>query len=210
MSPTAPREGYATMAARVQALYDQGRSAREALAECYGVELPDEIFAIADSGIDPKLPDYYPANQPWRLITRPGRDSVPFAPPTPERYEKAVADLDPDLLPLVCLDEEETKHGDSMLCYRLSDLAQGATTVYGIEGAVWTVLEELPAEVPRYGDSLLDVLAEYYADFYAQVEERYYGPGHAVADEMLDEARDIVEAIDRLKRDLTSGLGGQS
>ncbi|MET9662633.1 hypothetical protein [Streptomyces sp. NPDC006510] len=209
MSPTTPREGYAAMAARAQALYDQGRSAREALAECYGVELPDEIFAIADTEFDPELPDYFPVNQPWRLITGPGRGPVPPAPRTSERYEKAVADLDPDLLPLVRLGEEETKHGDSMLCYRLSDLAQGAATVYGIEGAVWTVLEALPAEVPRYGDSLLDVLAEYYADFYAQMEERYYGPGHAVSDEMLDEARDIVEAIDRLKRDLTSGLGGQ-
>lgn len=202
-----PREGYAAMAARAQALYDQGRSAREALTECYGVELPDEIFAIADSGIEPRLPDYYPANQPWLLISGPGRDPVPPAPDTPEPYEKAIADLDPDLLPLVGLGDEEAKHGDSMLCYRLSDLAKGAATVYGIEGAVWTVLEALPAEVPRYGDSLMDVLAEYYADFYAQVEERYYGPGNAVADEMLDEARSIVEAIDRLKRDLE--LGGQ-
>lgn len=111
------------MAVRAQALYDRGWSARETLAECYGVELPDEIFAIADSGIDPKLPDYYQVNQPWRLTTAPGRDPVPPAPHTPERYEKAVADLDPDLLPLVGLDEEETRHGDSMLCYRLSDLA---------------------------------------------------------------------------------------
>ncbi|MEU8837494.1 hypothetical protein, partial [Streptomyces sp900116325] len=198
MSPTTPREGYAAMAARVQALYDQGRSAREALAECYGVELPDEIFAIADSGIAPELPGYYPANQPWRLVAGPGRDPVPPAPHTPEWYEKAVADLDPDLLPLVRLDEEETKHGDSMLCYRLSDLAKGATTVYGIEGAVWTVQETLPAEVPRYGDSLLDVLAEHYADFHVQVEERYYLPGVPLAtDEMLDEARSFVVAIDR-------------
>ncbi|MEU8837452.1 hypothetical protein, partial [Streptomyces sp900116325] len=59
------------------------------------------------------------------------------------------------------------------------------------------------AEVPRHGDSLLDVLAEYYADCYAQTEEAYNRPGH-VPDEMLDEARSIVEDIDRLKHKVTS------
>lgn len=195
------------MAARVQVLYDQGWSAREALAGCYGVELPEEVFVIADSEI-PAMPDYYQANQPWRLITGPGRDPVLPAPHTPEKYEKAVADLDPDLLPLVRLDGEDLEHGDSMLCYRLSDLARGATTVYGIEGAVWTVQEALPAVIPRYGDSLLDVLAEFYADFHAEMEERYHRPGPGIPDEMLDAARSITEEVNRIKRGVV-GLGGR-
>ena len=69
------------------------------LAECYAVELPCEVFALADSGIDPRLPCHYPATSRGGSSHRAGRDPVPPAPHTPERHEKAVADLDPDLLP---------------------------------------------------------------------------------------------------------------
>jgi len=207
LNPTTPCEGYAAMAARAQGMYDQGRSAREVLDECYGTALPDELFAIAYAdGV--RTGPLYLTNQPWRLIVRDGRVSA--EPEQPDEYEQAVIKLDPDLLPLATLlEEDDARHGDSMLCYRLSALAAGDTAVYGLKGAVWELPESLPAEVPRYGDSLLNVLGEYFADIYHQMEERYYGPGNTMPSEMLDRAESLVDLIDRLKRDPVFGPEGQ-
>lgn len=205
MTPPAARDGYAAMAARAQTLYDQGRSARDVLRECYGVAFPDEIFAIAGSGFEAGGSTALLTDRPWRLLTRP----VPEAPTGTDKIEQVVVRHDPDLIPIAIL-TDDAKPGEAMLCYRATDLAAGATTVYGLPDAVWSVPEALPDEIPRYGDSLLAILTEYFADAYDRLKQEFNLPSNrgtgAIDHETLDEARSFVDLVDRLTRQVIFGL----
>ncbi|MEV7630689.1 hypothetical protein [Actinoplanes sp. NPDC089786] len=196
---------YAAMAAQAQALYDQGRSAQDALRECYGVAFPGEIFAIAASGFEERGSTAELTDRPWRLLTRP----VPPAPTGTDKIEEAVVRLDPDLIPLAFL-TDDARHGDALVCYRVTDLTAGATTVYGLPGVLWSVPERLPDETRRLGDSLLAVLSEYFTDAYNRLEQESNRPSNrgtgAIDNDTLDEARSLVDLIESLKRQLIFGL----
>jgi hypothetical protein len=196
---------YAAMAARAQTLYDQGRSARDVLHECYGVAFPDEIFAIAGSGFEAHGSTALLTDRPWRLLTRP----VPATPTGVDKIEEAVVGHDPDLIPIAIL-TDDAGPGEAMLCYRVTDLAAGATTVYGLPDAVWGAPDTVPDDVARYGDSLLAVLSEYFADAFDRLDREAGLPSNrgtgAIDNDTLDEARSLVDLVESIKRQVIFGL----
>jgi len=60
--------------------------------------------------------------------------------------------IDPQLVPLVYLGGSENIYGQSMLCYSIDELAEGRSTVIGLQDIVFRDAVVIPA---RYGDSLL-------------------------------------------------------
>jgi hypothetical protein len=73
------------------------------------------------------------ARQPWDLGAPPGQGGPPPSHTgTTESAERRIFDRDPDLVPLMELIGEGTNLRRTVICYRLTELRLGDTTVFGI------------------------------------------------------------------------------
>lgn len=203
----ASRGDYPSMVRRARALYDDGLEPREVLRRCYGVDFPEEVFVIADDDpLDLDLGGDF-TNQPWNLAVPPSRGGPVPEPDSLDKTERRIFALDPDLVPLMRLLDADADHGGSIVCYRLSELEAGRSTIFGIW---WRV--EPGDQARRYGDSLLSVLHEYHADIHRRLAARLdelsnRGAGSVDAEE-VDEAWTAVEQVEELQRAVAARSGG--
>lgn len=199
----ASRGDYASMARLARALHASGRSPRQVIRDCYGVEFPGEFFAVADA---PPAALYLPgdfANQPWKLAIPLERGGPPEEPDFMDEIERAIVARDPDLVPLLLLVEVDAQHGDLVLCYRLAELAAGRTVIEGLPQL------DPDGEVVRCGDSLLAVLREHLADIHRMLEYQRSRPANrgagAIEQDEVDRAWSLVERIDQLAGRVRAG-----
>jgi hypothetical protein len=200
----ASRGDYTSITRLAKALYDRGLRARDVLRECYGADFPAEFFATAGERLSrpPLLATF--TNLPWKLVA-PGESSPPSAPS--EELEKRIFTRDPDLVPLVRLIGSRTTRERPVICYRLSELRAGRTTIFGIKA---TATARDP--ITQRGESVLDVLRTHHADVLQHMEwlldqpwNRGFGPEDQKA---VNEVRSLLERIEELQRQATSRQEG--
>ena len=115
--------------------------------------------------------------------------------------ERKLAEIYPSFVPLVCLGDEDVKFGGNYVGYRLSDLMEGDSSVYGV--SEYDYLSEAPR---RFGASLVEVLIEWAADNHRQIVEQFdsplnYGVG-SVSEEFLEAALEPLSEFKRKKESL--------
>ncbi|MFI6317807.1 ankyrin repeat domain-containing protein [Nonomuraea sp. NPDC050556] len=215
---SASRGDYPSMARLAHALYAAGLGPREVLTEGYGLDFPEELFVIDAAGPDEVLPGDT-TNLPWELLRPPGRGGPALqALPMLARAEQRIFAFDPDLVPLLRLYGDnrfglgatspppQGRHGELIHCYRLSDLAEGRSTVYGVprkpaeEGG-----GRLSARVT--GDSLLAVCHDYFSDQLRldewQLNQPFNRETGSISGEEVEQTRKNVECIEALRRRLS-------
>jgi hypothetical protein len=88
------------------------------------------------------------------------------------------------------------RHGGLLICYRLSELAAGRATAYGVKPE-----DKRPAR--RCGDSLLDVLHEYFADCHAlddwEIDQPWNRGFGAVGPRRLEQSHEASRRIDEIR-----------
>lgn len=199
----ASRADYASMARLARALYQEGLGPREVLRRCYGVEFPEELFAILEAGSQalPLMMVY--TNQPWELAVPPDRGGPRPVAHLLDDVERKVYARDPDLVPLGLILNSHSRWAGRVLCYRLAELDAGRPAVFGIEEEV-----RPDDQVVRCGDSLLEVLREHHADVLRGLEAEWRHPSNfgagSVDLEELAEVRSLVERIGELERRIAS------
>jgi len=170
------------------------------LAECFGVAFPDEFFELAEYlplvGHKSVYVDYHAG----RLVVPPERDG-PVAPrPGPSGVrdddypDEKVLECDPDLVPLVRLDDLHTEYGGLTLCYRLTELAGGRPTIFGVD-----TLDPVEGVEPC-GTSLVAVLREYHAAVVARLETLARHAPELAAPQRLADHRAALRRVDALRR----------
>ncbi|MGA6155246.1 hypothetical protein ACPEIC_18065 [Stenotrophomonas sp. NPDC087984] len=199
----ASRDDYASMARLARALYDSGLGPREVLRECYGVGLPDEVFAIVDAGLWSLDLLAYFTNQPWQLAVPPDRGGPADAPDPMADTELLVLALDPDLMPLVQIPAATAGADDRIVCYRIEELRAGRSTAFCLRAAPYPHSELRDAEAVRCGESLLAVLYEVHADDLRRLEEELHQPWNRGAGSVdrgeVEAAHASLELIQRLR-----------
>lgn len=197
------------MARLALALHQAGRDPREVMRDCYGVDFPDEFFVLAETM--PRLMFDYTI-RPWALARTLDRGGPPQGDDLMDALDSRVAARDPDLLALgLCLgedldpvdeqDDDYTGVGGQYLCYRLSELAAGRSTIFSVD---FRAKPEDPI-TPR-GPSLMTVLHKHLVANALWVErERRRTAAHSGGgldnDDVLD-ARQIVDQLETLRRRL--------
>jgi hypothetical protein len=156
----ASRADLASMARLALALHADGLRQRDVIRECYGVDFPDEFFAIA---ADLPLAGEWPSSFAWQVAVPPARGGALEQPYRWNYTELALYARDPDLVPLLSLYDLNTNYGGQQLCYRLSELAAGRSAVFGVDTVE-------PDEATWCGSSLLDVLLAYHSEILARLE----------------------------------------
>lgn len=186
----ASRSDYASMVRLALGLYGDGLSRQEVLRSCYGVDFPEEFFAVVDAG--PELLDWGvdTTDLPWQLAIPPDQGG-PADRPYSTRLERELLDLDEDLLPLARLIGLHTRYGGRVACYRLSDLAAG-------HGAVAVVHPDRQAEVTAHEGSFLEVVHRHYANLLEQMRRDEDDPANARIP--MVEPGDIEEAEEHLRQ----------
>jgi hypothetical protein len=189
-----------------QALYAVGLSSRAVLSRCYGVDFPEELFVVTDAGPLKRHLSVYFASQPWLLAIPPERNGPWPVPNWLEEVEQRIFGRDPDLMPLALLFGSETRYGDDILCYRLTELRSHHTTIFRIGS-----MADPEDEVVRYGDSLLEALHTHQTEHLRKLEWRSKQPWNrgagSVDREEVTQARAAVEVVEELRRRLASPAG---
>lgn len=200
----ASRGDYSSMVRLARALYQAGLGRREVLRRCYGVDFPEELFVIYEAWpTSPRLLVSY-TNQPWELLVTPDQGDPAAKPDLLDGVERRIFARDPDLVPLGLLLADGGRWLGMVVCYRLSELAAGRSTVFGI-------LEEFgPADgAVRCGDSLLTVLHDHHVDAHRRLQERYLLPSNfgagAVDLEEVAAVGSLVERIEELQTRVATG-----
>ncbi|TDD05705.1 hypothetical protein E1292_16655 [Nonomuraea deserti] len=168
----ASRDNYTSMVQLAQALYGNEARPHEVLHQCYGVDFPDEFFVIAEA--DPTLREWligWSPLLPWELAIQLAR-GLSLEPEPFDDTEREIHGRDPDLIPLVVC-RSSVSHfvwgfAGSCLCYRLSELEAGRTTIYRTHSSYSGVGSDpedgAPDEIVRCGDSLLAALRQHHSD----------------------------------------------
>ncbi|WP_411084764.1 hypothetical protein [Streptomyces sp. cmx-18-6] len=148
-------------------LHERGLTSGQVLLNCYGVPFPFEIFILNESG---KLANRFPVdftNQPWKLISSQVKDSAQVHLSSMAKLEQVILDRDPDLVPLALLVDSSALHGGKLVCYRLTELSAGRSTVYSLPRC-------LPPDTDavRAGESFLSVMHEHHASVHDQWQRR--------------------------------------
>lgn len=202
----ASRADYPSMARLARALYERGASPRDVLRACYGVDFPDEFLMMAE--LFPWEPGLSPSytNQPWQLAISLDRGGPDPMPDSMNRIEQEILARDPGLLPLAQLRGYYLGPANSVLCYHLDELAAGRPTIFGVKDP-----DEYDFEATRWGDSLLDVLHQYYIAYHTKTEQEYNSPrnrGAGSLDEQdVERAASDLEKIQDLQRRLAERTG---
>lgn len=216
----ASRDNYTSMVRLAQASYENGAGPQEVLHQCYGVEFPEEFFVIADA--DPSvhkwLLGWWPL-LPWELAIRPPR-GLPFRSEPYDDTEREILARDPDLVPLV-LCESSVSHfawgfTGSCLCYRLSELEAGRTTIFRTHSSYSGVGLDPgvdPDEIVRCGESLLAALHQHHVEDLAGVEWAWrrsanHSGGGWADDDDVEVARSELADIEELQRRVTERHDG--
>ncbi|MFC4009855.1 ankyrin repeat domain-containing protein [Nonomuraea purpurea] len=213
----ASRGDYRSMSRLARALYATGLGPREVLAECFGVALPEEFFVIVEANPHDAVPGHV-TNLPWELAVPLDRGG-PLVRPSPMmwRPERRIFAWDPDLVPLMALygdaridhgaktPQPWVPHGNLILCYRLSELAAGRSTVVGVP---WRRTDEGgELSVRPGGPSLLTVLHEYLTALHHLDEWEFMQPWNwgagSIDDTTVEESRESVEELEALQRRLS-------
>jgi hypothetical protein len=192
-------------------LHERGFTDREVIRECYGVEFPDEFFVIA--GADRLKLGVEWTNLPWELVIPPERGGPADDPYPPWDMELWAFGLDPRLVPLGEPDDDDAVHGGFLACYHLDELAEGRSTVFGLEiRYTWEgddrVYED--TETVRMGDSLLEVLREYEIDRQRMIQSQHDDPSNRsgfgyISREYVQGRRVHLERVEALIRVLNEG-----
>ncbi|MFI1833690.1 hypothetical protein [Streptomyces olivaceoviridis] len=203
----ASRGDYTSMARLARALYQDGLDPGEVLRRCYGVAFPAEFFVIAEARpLSLDLPVDF-TNQPWQLAIPLAQGGPGAMPDSMEETEQQIFAIDPDLLPLALFLDPDVQHGDLVICYRITELGLGRTTVFGVEEDPGVEDEAVPC-----GASLLTVLHEYHADLHCMLERHHGLPSNrgfgSIDAEQVAEARSRVERIEELRHRLAERTRG--
>lgn len=200
------------MVALATALWHAGHDERGVLRGCYGVDFPDEFFMIVPEAMQPTHFEldtecYFP-DLPWKLVVPPAAGGI-----KPERggeveLELTAMEFDSRLAPVLETTNGYVEHGDAVLCYRLDELAEGRSTVYGCERAYDSERGDyfVGTEFTRYGDSLLGVLHEYTSDEVRRLTYLSTAPwswgSDAILDDDIEAARQRVTVVEDIQRRL--------
>lgn len=202
----ASRYDYRSMARFARALYEHGGTVRSVLRTCYGVDFPEELFLIAEARNNHRAPFGTFMNQPWRLAVPLEQGGPPPDPHGLEYLEQRAWNVDSQLVPLVDLADSENVHGNSLLCYRLDELAQGRSTVIGLRDITFRDAVIIPE---RYGVSLVTVLHEHYSQALRRLQNEFdspYNRGAGSIDETyVSDARAALEPVEEIRRALAGG-----
>ncbi|MEN0062737.1 MAG: hypothetical protein AAGA48_11345 [Myxococcota bacterium] len=184
------RHDFDAMVELVEALAKAGRSRRQALDEAYGATFPDEFFAIAKARTRDRAPRGRYSNLPWQLVADAPRHDATF----PQGLEDAARSVDPDLIPLLMIGGIDYVYGGSLLCYRLDELRDGRSTLFGFH------YKSIPpySEATKYGESLIAVLLDHCRDEYGGLESEIDVPYRRAAG--AADASDLERSHDRLAR----------
>ncbi|GAA3354254.1 hypothetical protein GCM10017744_011340 [Streptomyces antimycoticus] len=200
----AARDDYASMARLARALYGTGLGPREVLRECYGVAFPDEVFAIAEGGLWRLRLLALFTNQPWQLAVPPGRGGPAAEPDGLIDTELRLLAGDLDLMPLVRVPAADPGREDRIVCYRLSELRAGRSTVFRL-------FESSAAESAlACGISLLEVLHAEHTASVRRLEKELRSPSNwgagSVDDDEVDRAYASLERVEALQRRVSERL----
>ena len=209
----ASRDDYRSMARLAWALYAAGLGPDEVLAECLGVTFPDEFFVLAEADPDEEAPGNV-TSLPWGLAVPLDHGGPVLRPSSMTwRHERRILAWDPDLVPLITLHGDSrwdhgegtwrgVPHGNRLHCYRLSELAAGRSTVFGVP---WDPNDDdRDLAVEPTGPSLLTVLHEHVSAQHALDEWELRQPWNrgagSIDREEVDDSRRIVAGIEALRR----------
>jgi len=214
----ASRDDYRSMARLAWALHAAGLAPQEVLSECLGVSFPDEFFVLVEADPDEEAPGNV-TNLPWGLAVPLDQGGPVLRPSsTMWRYEQRIFAWDPDLVPLIGLYGDErldhgegvwrgVPHGRRLHCYRLSELAAGRSTVFGVAWDPHHDDRELSVEPT--GQSLLTVLHEHVSGEYRLDEWEARQPWNrgagSIDHESVEASRRVVAGIEALQRRVEQG-----
>ncbi|MEV0615139.1 hypothetical protein AB0I81_17580 [Nonomuraea sp. NPDC050404] len=192
-------DDYTSMARLARALYEIGLCPRDVLRECYGVTFPEELFVIADGGGLKQLGQTISCTyQPWKLAVPPDRGSPAAMPNSMADIELRLRAVDPDLMPLAVIPPAVFGAHQWFVCYRLSALRAGRSTVFRLFGT------SDPGAALACGDSLLELLHREHAKVVHQLEKELRKPYNwgagSVDDEDVERAYESLERIEELQR----------
>ncbi|MFC8918414.1 hypothetical protein ACFT5C_21855 [Streptomyces sp. NPDC057116] len=193
----AARDDYASMARLARALYGTGLGPREVLHECYGVAFPDEVFVVAEGGLWRLHLLAVFTNQPWQLALPPDRGGPAAMPDGMVDMELRFLAGDPDLMPLVRIPAADPGREDRIVCYRLSELGAGRSTVFRLFESSDT------EDALGCGGSLLEVLHAEHTAAVRRLEKEQRSPlnwGAGSVDEELDRAYESLDRVEELRR----------
>lgn len=187
---------YGSLADRARTLYAEGRGAREVLRECYGAPFPDEFFVLRrERFARPHLMANF-TGVPWDLADEDGPPATVAG--LTVSAEARLLDLDADLVPVLELIGYGTKLDRTVLCYRLTELRAGRTTVYACGRFI-----RPGKEPPRSGTSLLEVLHRHHTEFAEHEEWLFHQPWNrgfgAIDERSVEEARALLERVEALR-----------
>jgi hypothetical protein len=206
----ASRADYRSMARLARALHEAGQPARAVLRTCYGVDFPDELFAIADARAHARPPHVDFTNQPWELAIPLEHGGPALEPDGMDDIEQRVLALDPQLLAVMALLDPDSAHGHSILCYRLDELAAGRSTVIGLRSFFY---RDAVADPVRYGDSLVTVMLEHFTEHARRRQRELDSPANrgagALDERHASDARGGLARIEEIVRQLTGGSGSR-
>ena len=190
----AARPGYASMAELAWALYSTGNDRRAVLAECFGAPLPDEFFALADHLPLPAYSRDDLRRQVWRLALPPERGGPvpPDDSSSDDYYDDVIFKRDRRLVPVLPLRDTQTEYGGLVLCYELSELAHGRSTIFGTDPL------DRDGAIQQLGPSLLAVLRDYHTTVVDRLEAlRRLTPEHRDVGTLAEHraALRLVEAL---------------
>lgn len=194
----ASRGEYASMVALSAALFRKGLPVHSVLRECYGVDFPAEFLVMAgvdrfDTGLFVEF-----TNQPWECAD-PVESAGALKAPRIDEVERQLFEIDDDLVPLLRLIGSRQRLGGSVICYRLSELSDGRSTVFAVKEELreWMSPESC-------GASLLDLLLEFHGEAYEALiaqrdSESNFGSG-MVDDDEVAEVYELIEEIAQMRR----------
>ncbi|MER5932598.1 hypothetical protein [Streptomyces sp. NPDC002054] len=202
----ASRGDYGSMARLARALYGCGLGPREVVRECYGVDFPEEFFALVDAGPWVRYLLVYFTNQPWQLAVPPERGGPAEGPDEMADTELLILARDPDLMPLFQIPAYAPGEDDRVVCYRLAELRAGRPTLYCLDVTDYPGIEVRDTEAVRCGESMLTVLEDAHADDLRRLEEEARLPSNRGAGSVdrseVDQASESLELVRELARKL--------
>ncbi|MFJ1747493.1 hypothetical protein ACIOJD_14765 [Streptomyces sp. NPDC088116] len=201
----ASRDDYASMTQLAQALYETGLVPQQVLRECYGVRFPKEIFVVVEGGLWRLRLRARFTNQPWQLAIPPARGGPATTLNSMIDTELRLLAEDPDLMPLFRVPAVAIGKEDQVVCYRLSELRAGRSTVFGL------FQSSHAGSALDCGESLLKFLYSEHARAVRRLEGEQRAPSSwgagSVDDEEVEQANESLERVRELQRQAADRQG---